>query len=85
MSETMLLREAWAENDRLRAFIRSIEWNGTSITGYDGFSTASCPACGGFKPGAIVEDEGQHERSEWGHQPSCKLIEALSAQRQGKE
>lgn len=79
MSEATLLREAWAEADRLRAFIRSIEWNGLVVVGYDGFSAACCPSCGGLKPGAVVEFEKDHKPSDWDHQPNCALIAALAA------
>lgn len=78
MSEVdVLLLAAWKDAAQLRAFIRTIEWAGTSIVGYDGFSADSCPSCGGLKPGSIVEDEKRFKPSDWDHAPECKLVAAL--------
>lgn len=84
---TELVREAWNEVERLRTFIRSVEWSGSWVTGYDGFTTPCCPSCGGLQPGEPVDDEDKDKYgpSDWGHRPECKLVAALAPGSTGSE
>lgn len=69
-----LVREAWAELDRLRTFLRSLEWAGTAVIDYDGVTAACCPSCGGIKPG---EEWSTLRPSEFDHRPDCEFVAAL--------
>lgn len=78
MSEPLVggLRDAWAEIDRLRAFIKSLEWSGTAIVDYDGVDTECCPSCNGLEPGGTrgAWSRDYHE----GHREDCALVAILA-------
>lgn len=70
------LRRAWAETDRLRAFVRSIEWSSFRVLSWDGAGSAACPGCDGVKPGEpIFHDENEQFV---GHRDDCPLVAALA-------
>lgn len=81
------LRRAWAETDRVRAVLRSVEWSAFEQTDYDGVGVPCCPSCGGFKPDHelaahyVAEDSGKtqyHQGYVLGHKDGCALVAALA-------
>ncbi len=73
------LRQAWAEIDRLRAFIKGIEWSGFEVLYYDGAGSHACPACSGLMPGE--PDFGSD--APHGHVDNCALVAALAPPKRG--
>lgn len=64
------LRRAWAEIDKLRTFVRSLEWSGLTVVYCDGSAADSCPSCGGIKPGEVTFDDFEYT---FGHEDDCAL------------
>lgn len=74
------IKASWAETDRLRALLKTLEWSGSTVVYYDGASADSCPSCGGIKPGEIVY-EAYSDDSHFGHAADCELDAALAPSR----
>jgi hypothetical protein len=68
------LRSAWAEIDRLREVLRSIEWSGSIDVWWDGVTAACCPACSGVKPGEATYGT----KVTFDHFEDCALHRALA-------
>lgn len=69
------LSKAWAKIESLRELLRSLEWEGAVVVGFDGITAACCPACGGIKPG---ENLWEAEDATVGHEEDCALVAGLA-------
>lgn len=67
------LSRAWADTERARAILRSVEWMGVESVYWDGITAACCPSCGGIKPGEDKYDS----KTPFGHSEDCALVAAL--------
>jgi hypothetical protein len=67
------LKASWAEIDRLRNILKSLEWNGQEVIDYDGITAKCCPWCFGLKPG-----EPTYNGNRVGHGDKCELEMALA-------